>query len=86
MLKVAAGLDPHSSLAQFLADQDVFAQDDYMPGAKPALMNGYNSMGLGGGTYTGNADAFAYGGDGRQYAKQESWDIIRDYNWANDAS
>ena len=82
---LAAGLDPRSSLAQFLADQDVFAQDDYMPGAKPSLMSGYNSMGLGGGTYTGNADAFAYGGDGRQYAKQESWDIIRDYNWANDA-
>lgn len=83
---LAAGLDPRSSLAQFLADQDVFAQDDYMPGAKPALMSGYNSMGLGGGTYTGNADAFAYGGDGSQYARQESWNILRDHAWQQQAN
>ena len=79
------GRTPDLSLLQMLAVSDALSQDDYMPGAKPSLMSGYNSMGLGGGTYTGNADAFAYGGDGRQYAKQESWDIIRDYNWANDA-
>lgn len=83
---LAAGLDPNSSLAQFLADQDVFAQDDYMPGAKPSLMSGYNSMGLGGGTYTGNADAFAYGGDGSQYARQESWNILRDHAWQQQAN
>lgn len=83
---LAAGLNPRSSLAQFLADQDVFAQDDYMPGAKPALMSGYNSMGLGGGTYTGNADPFAYGGDGSQYARQESWNILRDYAWQQQAN
>lgn len=83
---LAAGLDPRSSLAQFLADQDVFAQDDYMPGAKPALMSGYNSMGLGGGTYTGNADPFAFGGDGSQYARQESWNILRDHAWQQQAN
>lgn len=65
---LAAGIDPNSSLAQMLADQDVFSQEDYMPGSRPSLATGYRSMGLGGGSYTGNTDPFAYGGSGAQAA------------------
>lgn len=79
------GRTPSLGLLQMLAVSDALSQDDYMPGAKPSIGGGYKSMGIAGGSYTGNTDAFAYGGDGSQYAKQESWDIIRDYNWANDA-
>jgi len=83
------GRTPDLSLLQMLAVSDALSQDDYMPSGPFGLnksLGGYKSMGIAGGSYTGNADAFAYGGDGSQYARQEAQNILRDYNWANDAA
>lgn len=84
---LAAGLDPNSSLAQFLADQDVFSQEDYMPGSRPSLMNSYGSMGMGFAGQPGKVYGYdnAYGGTGRQAAVGDAQNMLRDYNWANDA-
>lgn len=84
---LAAGLDPRSSLAQFLADQDVFSQEDYMPGSRPSLMNSYGSMGMGFAGQGGKVFGYdnAYGGTGRQAAVGDAQNMLRDYNWTNDA-
>lgn len=85
---LAAGLDPNSPLAQFLADQDVFSQEDYMPGSRPSLMNNYSSMGMGFAGQPGKIYGYddAYGGNGRQAAVADAQGMLRDYNWANDAA
>lgn len=75
-------------LAKMLADSDAMTQDSYMPGASQYWsLNAPSSMGMGFGGGQGIVMGYddAYGGSGRQAAVQDSWGIIRDYNWANDA-
>ena len=75
-------------LAKMLADSDAMTQDSYMPGASQYWsLNAPSSMGMGFGAGQGIVMGYddAYGGSGRQAAVQDSWGILRDYNWANDA-
>lgn len=83
------GRTPSLSLLQMLAVSDALTQDDYMPAGPFGIqktIGGYKSMGIAGGSYTGNTSPFAYGGDGSQYARQEAQNIVRDYNWNQDAA
>ncbi len=82
------GRMPSQGLLQALAVSDALAQDSYMPGASQYWsLNSPSSMGMGFGGGQGIVLGYddAYGGNGRQAAVQDSWGILRDYNWANDA-
>ncbi len=86
------GRMPSQALLQALAVSDALAQDSYMPGGPfgiaQGIASGYKSMGMGGEGGGGKVYGYddAYGGDGRQAAIQGSWDILRDYNWEQQAN
>lgn len=84
------GRTPNQSLLQMLAVSDALSQDDYMPSGPFGLnksLGSYKSMSdvgqAGGMKVFGYDDAF--GGSGKQAAIQDSFDILRDNKWQNDA-
>lgn len=85
------GRSPSQSLLQMLAVSDALNQDSYMPGGPfgigKSIGGSYRSMsdaGQAGGMKVFGYDD-AYGGSGKQAAIQDSFDILRDNKWANDA-
>lgn len=84
------GRTPSLDLLQMLAVSDALSQDDYMPSGPFGLnksLGSYKSMSdvgqAGGMKVFGYDDAF--GGSGKQAAIQDSFDILRDNKWQNDA-